>query len=604
MANKSIVTTQLDFDSIKQNLKTYLQGQSEFSDYDFDGSGLSILLDVLAYNTHYNALYTNLAINEAFIDSASKRSSVVSKAKELGYVARSAVCSRATLTLTVNATGLTPPLYLTLPKYSPFTTSVDNKVYTFYTQQDYVVPNINDIFTFSEIQVLEGTPLTYKYTAAEGIKYVIPNDSVDLSTLRVQVQESIGSSNFTTFSRNTNFTSIDGTDTVYFVKEIEGQLYELEFGNDVIGKALENGNIIHFDYMICNKDEPNGAKVFTYQGGSLLGVTPQITTITKAILGSDIETIESVRYNAPRAYSAQDRGVTVEDYKTLIKNNYPDVESISIWGGEDNTPPVYGKVFISVKPLNDLYLTQDQKDYIATKIIRPRAVLSVLPEFVDATYLNLELAVSVYYDPNATSNTSNDIASIVTNAIMNYNNNELEQFDGVFKYSKASRIIDASEQSIKSSIMTLKVHREVKPVYDTATQYTVNLVNPIYNSEVPEESIISTGFYYPGSDSVVYIDDLPLTEEEGILRIFQLTNNVKNYIETVGTVSYNTGVFEINGLTITDIEGSAFKFIIKTQSNDVVSVRNQIVSIDSSLLTVTPIVDTSAANYKFTSSRN
>jgi hypothetical protein len=289
--NKRIATTELDFDEIKTNLKTFLRGQSEFADYDFEGSAMSVLLDVLAYNTHYNALYTNLAVNESFLDSASKRGSVVSRAKEIGYVPGSARCPTAYVDVTVTNTTTTPNS-LILPKYSVFKTTVDSVNYNFYTLEDNITTYFNNAYTFSNIELREGTPLSYKYTVSESQRYIIPNEDVDLSTIRVRVQDTANSSNFQTFINQEEILNLGSTDRVFFIKEIEGELYELEFGNGVIGQALSNGNIVNIEYFVSNKEAANSAKSFSYQGSTLLG--GRVSTITKiaATGGVDKEDID------------------------------------------------------------------------------------------------------------------------------------------------------------------------------------------------------------------------------------------------------------------------------------------------------------------------
>ena len=356
MANKNITTAELDFDAIKSNIKTFLQGQDAFQDYDFEGAGLSVLMDILAYNTHYNALYTNLAVNESFIDSASKRSSVVSRAKEIGYVPHSATGATATVNIVVSGTTSSPAT-LTLPAYSSFSTTIDGKSYTFYTTEAIVTSLASAKYTFTGVNIKEGNPLTFKYTVADGVQYIIPNTDVDLSTLKVRVQDNATSSVFNTFINQEEIINLDSTSQVYFVKEIEGQLYELEFGNDTIGKALANGNVVNLTYMTTNRTAANGAKVFTYTGSTLLGGTVAVTTTTPAVGGADIETIESIRYNAPRAYSSQNRAVTVEDYKSLIFRLYPEADTVNAWGGEDNVPASYGRVYLSIKPTSTTVLT-------------------------------------------------------------------------------------------------------------------------------------------------------------------------------------------------------------------------------------------------------
>jgi hypothetical protein len=610
--NKRIPTTELDFDEIKLNLKTFLQGQSEFADYDFDGSALSVILDVLAYNTHYNALYKNLAVNESFLDSASKRASVVSRAKELGYIPRSARCAEAVVDVVVSNTT-SSPTGLIMPAYSPFTTAIDGVTYTFYTLNDIITVRdpLTSTYTFSDVSIKEGTPLTFKYVVSEGQKYIIPNNNVDLSTLTVRVQDNT-TGVYTTFTNQENIININGTDAVFFVKEIDGEFYELQFGNGVIGKELLNGNIVNLSYIVSGKDLPNGAKTFSYQGSTLLGGIVSSTTKIVAYNGSDIEDIESVRFNAPRAYSTQNRAVTVDDYKAIIYANYPNAESINVWGGEDNDPPIYGKVFISIKPANAQILVQSEKDYIKREILKKKNVVTITPELIDATYINLKLDITAYYNPRLTVRNAEQLKTLIHSTVTNYNDTYLNKFDGIFRYSKLSSLIDATEDSIVSNIMTLTSHREIEVKYNLASEYLVNTANPIYNSGVPENSVLSTGFYILGNPNLMYLEDLPNLESNiGTFRMFYYVGTNKTYVRNIGTIDYDKGIMFIPELTIVGLPSETFEFMIKTQSNDVVSIRNQLVLIPEENITINMILDRVAAgdaagntNYIFTSSRN
>lgn len=615
MKNKKISVSELDFDAIKSNLKTFLQGQTQFQDYDFEGSALSVIMDVLAYNTHYNALYTNLAINETFLDSASKRSSVVSRAKEIGYIPGSAKCPTATVNVVVSNTTSTPTS-LTLPKNSLFTSVIDGKQYNFYTlENNQVVLGSDNKYTFTGITLREGAPLSIRYVANADTKFTIPNANVDLSTVTVTVQANSTSSTTEVFYRNEDILALDSTTPVYFVKEIEDELYELEFGNGVIGKALESGNVVTISYFITNKEAANGAKTFTYQGSTLLGGIVSTITTVPAVGGVDKEDIDTIRYNAPRAYQAQNRGVTVNDYKSIILSNYDEAESVNVWGGEDNVPPVYGKVFLSIKPKTTESLTSTQKEYIINNILKSRNIVTITPEIIDPDYIDLEIQSTVYYNPKTTTKTENQIKTLVTDSIKAYNDDYLNSFDGIFRFSQFSRSLDVSDPSIVSSITTLKLHREVAPKYDLSANYTINLVNPIYYSSVPEQSVLSSGFYIPGRSEVIYLEDYPydLTNKIGTFKMFYYDSDLnKQYLpETIGTIVYATGSIEIKGLIVSGISGDKWEFVVKPQSNDVVSIRNQLVRIQDSNVTVHVIIDKVSvgdtagnASYIFTSSRN
>lgn len=606
--SKQISVSELDFDAIKSNLKQYLRNQSTFTDYDFEGSALSVLLDVLSVNTHYNALYNNLAVNESFIDSASKRNSVVSRANELGYLPHSALCARAVITLTVtNPTTPVAPTVITLPKYTPFNTSVNGTTYTFYTTETLsAVNNGSDTYVFENITIKEGVILTNTYVVADGVRFVIPNASADLSTVVVNVKDSVSSTNSVAYSRSDTILNLSGTDTVYFIKEIDDRLYEIEFGNGIIGKQLSNGNVVEITYFISKKDAPNGARNFTYNGSSLFGGTVTITVSDVAFGGADVEDIDSIRYNAPKMYAAQNRCITTDDYKTYIYSNFPDANAINVWGGETNIPPIYGKVFISVVPETNRNLTDTEKNYILNDLLANRKALSITPEIIDPIYNKIELEVTYYYNPQLTTRTSGDITTLVRDAISNYNSTYLNTFDGIFKFSKFCSMIDAVEPSITSNITTVKIKRNITPSFGITRSYNINLGNPIYNSGVPEESISTTGFYCTDSTEICYIDDLPEENNPiGILRLYyRNSSNQKVSIRNVGTVNYNTGYISIENIQLTDLYQQAWTITIKPQSNDIASVQNQVAFIDQTLLVVNAIVDYPSKTYTFTSSRN
>ena len=614
--SKRIQVSELDFDQIKSNLKTYLRGQPEFTDYDFEGSGLSVLLDVLAYNTHYNALYQNFTVNEMFLDSAGKRNSVVSRAKELGYTPYSATCSEAIIDLTVSS-PTSFPSSLTLPKNASFITTVDNKTYTFYTTDAITIP-YDAGYKFSDVTIKEGTPVTFKYTAADGARYMVPNSNADMKTLVVRVQESAQSTVFHTYTRSDSILNITGSDRAYFVKEIENQLYELKFGDGFIGMELSNGNVVHLEYFVTNAASTNGAKQFTYTGPTLAGGTAIITLKSAAYKGADIESVASIKFNAPKAYTAQNRAVTADDYQSLIYNNFTAAQSVAVWGGEDNVPPVYGKTFICVKPQGADVLSIVQKNEIIKDILGSRNVVSITPEIIDPEYINIALTTTVYYNDRETPRSPSEISSLVSSTILDYNENDLQKFDGVFRFSKLSRLIDNTEPAIVNNISTILLHVSLAPRFNTYAEYIVNIINPIYTEHVAENAVSSHGFYIPNSTEIHYLQD----DGVGNIQLFRHNNselgmqagNTTNHIvvnPTIGTVDYATGYIKIQNLNITALAETEFNLIIKPQSNDVVSAFHQIARIDTERMTITAIPDTTSngnlragQNYIFTSSRS
>lgn len=604
--NNKITTTALDFNSIKTNLKDYLKGQQRFSDYDFEGSGLSILLDVLAYNTHYNALYNNLAVNEAFLDSASKRASVVSKAKELGYVPQSARSATAVVKVVMINDQLDAPQTMEIPRYTPFTSSVNGTSYTFYTAESYLAYKQDNQYIFEEVMLVEGQLLDYSWTA-DGINnaFTIPNPNVDVSTLRVIVQDNAQTASFDTYTLATSMLEVGDTSLVYFLKELNNNYHQIEFGNDVVGKQLSAGNVVSVNYIVSNQDGPNGARVFQFNGGQVNNTQIFVSTTTPAFGGSAPEDLDAIKWNAPRQFAAQNRCVTLDDYRSIVYSQFPNAQSINVWGGEQNNPPSYGDVYISVKPTNADTLSDGQKDFLLNDVIGPRRMVTLHPKLVDPTYIKVEMATSFYYNPENTFRQAQDIAAVVRTVINDYDNNTLSKFGGILKSSALTRLVDASEESITSSITTIKLHVDVDPVFNQSVEYKIELGNPIYNSGLPEDSILSSGVNVLNSPGVVYFDDVPTEDSDyGIIRMISYTGNQKNLIKNVGTVQYSKGLITISGVIITGVAGPSFTFVIKPQSNDVVSARNQIVTIPNELLTITPVIDTSADTYKFTSSRN
>lgn len=603
--NKRISVSELDFDKIKDNLREYLRGQDEYKDYDFEGSGLSVLLDVLAYNTHYNNLYTNLAVNESFLDSASKRASVVSLAKMLGYVPRSASCARAVVDVRlVNPTSY--PSVATLPAYQPFETSVDGNQYTFYNIGSYTAVNGPNGFVFSGVELVEGTPLQFKYTVSDGQKYIIPNANVDTTTIRVTVQDSSTSANFSTYYAAANIvTGLNATTKAFFLKEIEGGLYEITFGDDLLGKKLSNGNIVTIDYFVSGLTGANGARLFNYSGSTILGSSVSCSTKTNAVGGGVSEDVDSIKYNAPRTYAAQNRAVTPDDYKALILSNFSAASSVQVWGGENNYPAIYGKVYICIKPKDATKLTNLEKNTVLNTILASKNMVSVTPEIIDPEYINISLNVTTYYNPFETNKTESEIKTIVTNAIFDYDDSDLKRFDGVFRQSKLSRLIDTSDPAIVSTTMTVLLRRKMIVKYNVSAQYILNVINPLYNSGIAEGAIYSTGLFIKGSNLVHYVDD----DGQGNMRLYTLdTNYQKNIVNpTIGTVDYAKGYIEINNLHITDLADIDFEISMKPQANDVVSALHQIAEIARDHLTVNVIADKSAAgdlaagfNYTFT----
>jgi hypothetical protein len=523
----------------------------------------------------------------------------------LGYVPRSASCARAVVDVRIVSPTSTPTV-TTLPAYQPFETTINGNNYTFYNLGSYTTNYGVNGYVFSGVELVEGTPLQFKYTVAVGQKYIIPNANVDTSTIRVMVQDSAASGNFETYNFAGNIVNgLTSTTKAYFIKEIEGGLYEITFGNDVLGKALNNGNIVIIDYFVSGLDGCNGARLFNYSGSSLLGGSVSCSTKTNAIGGGVSEDLDSIKFNAPRSYSAQNRAVTPEDYKSLILSNFAQASSVSVWGGENNYPAIYGKVYICIRPKNATKLTNLEKNTVLNTILASKNMVSVTPEIVDPEYINIALNVTAYYNAAETTKSESDIKTIVTNTIFDYDDMDLKRFDGIFRYSKLSRLIDTADPCIISTTMTVLLRRKLIVKYNVSAQYILNIINPLYNSGIAEGAIYSTGLFIKGSNDIHYLDD----DGQGYMRLYTLDANYQKIIvnPNIGTVNYDKGYIEINNLNITSLADVDFEISMKPQANDVVSALHQIAEVARDHLTVNIINDKSSQgdlaagfNYTFT----
>ena len=589
MATK-LEISELDFDGIKANLKTFLSQQDEFRDYDFEGSGMSVLLDVLAYNTHYLGYNANVLANEMFIDSADLRSSVVSKAKQVGYTPTSTTASTATIDVLVNnASGAS----LTMVRGTKFTTTVGGQSYSFVNNANITITPTDGVYKFSNLSITEGSYLNYKYTASTSDidqRFIIPNDNVDTTTLTVKIQESSSDSTTNTYTLATGITGLDNTSKVYFLQEVEGGRYEVYFGDGVLGQAIADGNIVILDYITCNRNEPNAATTFTLSGtiGGFSSAT--ITTVSNASGGSGPESIASIKYNAPRDYGTQDRAVTAEDYKVLVKSLYANAQAVQVYGGEDAEVPNYGKVYISIKAKSGSNLTVATKESIVTSL-KSYAVASVRPEIIDPETTYIVLTTTFKYDSDKTTKDVSTLQTNIRNAIATYNNNTLENFVGVFRYSKLLEAINDADTSILSNITTVKMYKYITPTLSSALKYTLSFNNAFYNPHSGHNAsaggiISSTGFKISGdTTNEHFLDD----DGAGIIRLYYLSGTTRVYTNTsYGTVNYTTGEVVLTSANITSIsnvDGATSTQIRVTtipSSNDIVPVRNQVLEIDTS----------------------
>jgi len=600
MASNKLTVSDLDFDSIKTNLKTFLQSQSEFQDYNFEGSGFSILLDLLAYNTHYLGFNANMLANEMYLDSADIRKNIVSLAKMLGYTPTSAKSPTASLNILINnASGVS----VTMSKGTVFTSSISGNSYQFVTNQIHTLTPLNGVYQFSNIPVYEGTLTTFKYTVNTSDpdqRFIIPSANADTTTLKVQVQNSSGDTTTATYSLATSITSLDSTSKVYFLQEVEDGKFEIYFGDGVIGKSLSDGNIVIMEYIVTNKTEANGASSFTLSGAIETFSDVSITAVSTAQGGAEPQTKESIRYNAPLQYSSQDRAVTTSDYETKVLELYPNAQSVSAWGGEDDETPVYGVVKIAIKAASGSTLTDVTKESIVSQL-RKYNVASVRPIIVDPETTSIILTSNIKYDEKATTKNTNTLKSEITTAISNYNTNTLQKFDGVFRHSKVTGLIDDTDTSILSNVTSLLVRKTFTPTISSSTRYDIYFRNGIFNPHTGHKSgtggvITTSGFKVTGdTTNIYYLDD----DGSGNIRRYYFAGAVRTYINnTQGTVNYTTGQITINSLDIASIENirgassTLIEITVEPASYDIVPVRDQILDIDTANSTITVEADT------------
>ena len=600
MATK-LEISELDFDGIKSNLKNFLSQQDEFRDYDFEGSGMAVLLDTLAYNTHYLGFNANMLANEMFLDSADLRASVVSKAKQVGYTPTSSTASSAIVDVTVNnATGAT----LTMTRGTKFSTTVDGTSYNFVNNADLTITPVDGVYKFSNVDIFEGTYLNFKYTVNTSDidqRFIIPNDNVDTTSLTIKIQESSSDSTTNTYTLASGITGIDSSSKVFFLQEVENGRYQVTFGDGVLGKAVADGNIIIIDYINTNRAEANGASTFTLN--STIGgfSTSTVTTVDNASGGAEPETISSIKYNAPRDYSAQDRAVTADDYKVLVKSLYANAQAVQVYGGEDAAIPDYGKVYISIKAKSGSNLTESTKASIVASL-KQYAVASIRPIIIDPEITYLTLNTNFKYDTGATTKDVSTLQTNVLTAISNYNANTLQDFTGVFRHSQLLEDINNADTSILSNITTIKLYKFITPTLSESLKYTLSFNNAFYNPHSGHNTtgggvVSSTGFKISNDDSTNehFLDD----DGAGNIRVYYLSGTTRIYTSTsFGTVDYTTGEIILTSANITsisNIDGAAstrVRVFAIPDSNDVVPVRNQVLEIDISNSTITGNIDT------------
>ena len=603
--------TELDFDQIKTNLKVFLSSQDKFNDYDFDGAGMNVLLDVLSYNTQYNALLAHMSMNEAFLDSAQVRSNAVSHAKNLGYIPKSRTAAQTKLKVTVTGDA-DSPTNVSIPKGYNFTGQIGSNTYTFVTNAAFnaVKSQFNNQYVFNEVHAYEGklVNLTYRVDNKEEFqKFRIADPNVDTSTMLVRVRSSLTSNDYTTYTHFNNILQVNDESKVYFLQENGNGQYEFYFGDGVLGYQPTTGQIVELTYISTGGLEGNGAK--TFSANSLIGgqssiLVETISGFVKTISGAEKETIDSIKFNAPKLFAAQDRAVTSEDYRSILLAEFDYIDDISVWGGETAVPPVYGKVYVSIKPTTGEVLTDSTKSGIE-RYLTNKNVGSVTAEVVDPDYTYLNIEAFFKYNPNDTSRTKTQLETAVQQVIVNYNNTTLKKFDGVFRQSQILRLIDDTDQGILNSTIRLKMHKHIFPIAGVVSSYNIKFSAPMYLSDSDESIISSNTFHTDSLGTEGTFTDIAIagSTNRQVQVVSAATGNV--IIANAGTVNPTAGTIS---LSLNIASTAVIKIYAKADSNDIAPKFNQLVAIElddpEDAITVTGEIDTiatqgsgGAANY-------
>lgn len=573
--------TELDFAQIKDSLKTFLQSQTQFADYDYDGSNMSVILDVLAYNTFMNNFYTNMAYSEMFLDSAQLRSSIVSRAKELNYLPRSYRSSTTTISLSFSPND--DPGFITIPKYTKFVGTIDGASYTFSTNQVYtVVPN-NGVYSLSDIEIYEGRVEKEYFEVDSGTKFILSNSKLDTNSIAVKVYESTSATaSSDEYTYKQNLFDVGSSDKVFYLQPAEVDKYELHFGLDVFGRSPQVGEVVEVTYRITNGELPNGIAEFT-AASTISGYTSTVTTISAASGGAEQESLESIKFYAPKSIQIQNRAVTESDYINLLKNEFSEIQSVSVYGGEELDPPKYGRVIVAVDVRNSDGVSESNKDKYS-KFLKDRSPLSIDPLVVSPEFMYIALITTVYYNTNTSDLTDGSVSTLIRNTVSAYSNTNLNDFGKNVRISRLSRAIDDADPAIISNDSELHMIIDINPELDVVQSYSLNFNNEL-NIDHPLESgeditihhpaIKSTNFTY--NNTTAYIQDngegiLEIITNEGVGGFVVLNNNI-------GTVDYDTGKVNIRNLSVSNFSGSAIKIHANPHTQDVIGPKDRIISI-------------------------
>ena len=585
----NISITELDFFAAKDALKNYLKGQTQFRDYDFDGSNMNVLLDVMSYNTYMNNFYTNMAYSEMFLDTAQTRQSAISHAKELNYLPRSCISSAARVQIDISPNDA--PSFIIIPKGTKFTGRTGNTAYTFSTDRSYTVTQVDGLYCVSNISIYEGKLVTEYYTATSGTtqRFILNNTDVDTSSISVAVRASAAAGAVSTeFTRKDSIFGVTATDPVFYIQPTDSDSYEITFGKDVFGKQPVVNNVIEVSYRISSKTAPNGIRTFTSE--NIAGYPVTITTIAKSDGGTDRESIESIRFFAPKSIQIQDRAVTESDYEIILKNQFPEIQAISVYGGEELTPPRYGRVVVAVDVQNAEGVSENNKNAYYT-YLKERCPIGIEPIVISPEFMFLNVDAKVYYNTKTTAASESDIRVAAKAAIVAYSTNNLSDFRKTFRFSKLGYDIDKSNANILSNDTEVLAIIPINPVLNTATSYTLNFKNILITDHLltDNESIAdhkpaikSSQFTYNGKTA--FIQD----NGAGVLQILRTTSTGFVYLNrNIGSVNYVTGQIIITNLSVSAFIGAEIKIYGRTASKDIAAPKDRIITIREQDINIT-----------------
>jgi hypothetical protein len=576
-ANSSLILSNVDFDTHKNTLKQYLKSQTRFQDYDFEGSNMNVLLDILSYNTFHNMFYLNMAASEMFLDSAQLRDSVISHAKELNYTPRSFKSAAANVDITITTNDMAKRS-IPIAKGQTFTSRFNNRAYTFTTAEnivltDYEVGTNTVVFTGTNIQLHEGYYIndTFTYNSNDLMRFVLSNQNVDISSIGVTVIEDVGATTLT-YTRALSLFNIDQNSRVFFIQPAENNAYEIVFGDGITGRRPKDNSIISVEYRISNGQLPNGCKTFR-SDTSINGETSIVVSVNSPASGGSVsETIDEIKYNAPRHFTTQERAITVEDYENLLKINFPEINAVSAYGGEDLNPPQFGKVFVAVDLVEVDGVPETKKDEYY-RFLKPRSPVSIDPVFVDPGYTYLEVNSIVKYNINTTKLSAEDIRTIATAAIRNYALTNLNNFNRVFRYSKAIEAIDNSQNAIISNETTVRMIKIITPDLNVDNTLDVDFQIALDTSQA-----VSADGYAIQSTKFGYKGELVSLKDDGLGSIY-IVSSSGNQIKAVGTVNYETGLVQLSQFNITSFQGAGIKIKATPLNKDIAVINNVILNI-------------------------